>query len=195
MSNVRQVLEATFNHVVLPPRLPGKRDQEIEKIEKDLVARLLRAVNCLIDLSSTATRDASTNAWYCLRRSLEICQTIHDGQIDKVRLVEAFSSIQSEVGIILHITEQNAGLLVQREKSDGAENVKFEALKRLQKLKMSWRLQMPCNVISLVLQSPFPFHNSCARPSRKALQHFWSRLAPSLSSSSHLMLEKPAPLW
>jgi hypothetical protein len=114
MSSSREELEATFNHVALPPRLPGKEDPELEKVEKSLLARVLQAVGVLID-SSHDTSNTFEAAWDGLRQSLQICQSIHDDQNEKETLMKAFANIQSGSGIILHVTEQNAGLLIRRE--------------------------------------------------------------------------------
>lgn len=70
-------LEAVFNHVALPPRLPGQQDDDIENIESNLVARMLKAVEPVIDLPGNATSSIPENALNCPRRSLEICKTIH----------------------------------------------------------------------------------------------------------------------
>src|SRR5579862_4246276 len=103
-------LESVFNHLVLPVKLPGKRDSEIEQIERHLTTRLLNATDLLGGLSS----DESA-AWDYIRRSLEICNTVNEGgQLNKTSLLDAFQGLQHKHGLILHITEQNAGLLIRR---------------------------------------------------------------------------------
>ncbi|KAI9765661.1 MAG: hypothetical protein M1840_007218 [Geoglossum simile] len=117
-------LESVFNHLVLPAKLPGKRDGEIEQIERHLATRLLNATDVLRGLSS----DESAEAWDYIRRSLEICNIINeDGRLNKTSLLDAFQGLQSKHGLILHITEQNAGLLIRRHVNGDDESVIFEA--------------------------------------------------------------------
>jgi hypothetical protein len=54
----RSSLWSIFNHVVLPPKLPGKADAEEELMERDLTRRMLETVvilkeNCELDFLST----------------------------------------------------------------------------------------------------------------------------------------------
>jgi hypothetical protein len=104
-------LESVFNHLVLPPKLPGKRDCDIEEVERHLTTRLLNATNTLRDLSS----DDSAKAWDSIHRSLEICNIVNqDGRLNKKSLLDAFRGLQHKDGLILHVAEQNAGLLVRQ---------------------------------------------------------------------------------
>ncbi|KAI9772801.1 MAG: hypothetical protein M1839_002302 [Geoglossum umbratile] len=117
-------LESVFNHLVLPAKLPGKRDREIEQIERHLTTRLLNATNILRGLSS----DESAEAWDYIRRSLEVCNTVNeDGRLNKTPLLDAFQGLQHKHSLILHITEQNAGLLIRRHVNGNDESVIFEA--------------------------------------------------------------------
>jgi hypothetical protein len=41
------LLESVFNHLVLPPKLPGQQDRDIEGIEQSILTRLIRACDTL----------------------------------------------------------------------------------------------------------------------------------------------------
>lgn len=75
MGNNRDLLQATFNHVAFPPRLPNGRDGLMDKVEEDLIKRVLDAIDDL----HVASDDAVQQVWHSLQRSLEICQAVHDG--------------------------------------------------------------------------------------------------------------------
>jgi hypothetical protein len=111
MLSLAASLELVFNHLVLPPKLPGKRDGEIEEIENHLTKRLLNAADILKGLSS----NESAEAWDCIRRSLEICSIVNeDGRLNKTSLLDAFRRLKHKDGVILHVAEQNAGLLIRQ---------------------------------------------------------------------------------
>lgn len=56
------LLQATINHVVLPPRLPSRADRNIEAIEISLLDRLIQAVRQIVaqQVSSIHLPRAST---------------------------------------------------------------------------------------------------------------------------------------
>lgn len=104
-------LELIFNHVALPPRLPGRHDHRIEEIECALTVRLLNASRELRDLMYSDFGDQ----WDSIRRSLQICKTVNaGGRLNKVSLVTEFQRLERKDLLILHVTEQNAGLLIRR---------------------------------------------------------------------------------
>jgi hypothetical protein len=102
--------EALFNHLVLPPRLPGKQDNRIEDIEHELITRALLASRTIRDLVDIDFRDR----WDSVRRSLETCRAVNlGGKLDRTLLLKELRSIQSGEVLILHIAQQNAGLLIR----------------------------------------------------------------------------------
>lgn len=105
-------LESVFNHIALPPKLPGEQDSRIDEIETALTARLLDAVGILQGLLS----DEYIPTWDHIRRSLEIASIVNqDGRLNRTSLVDAFSKLKEKQGLILHVAAQNAGLLIRRE--------------------------------------------------------------------------------
>lgn len=105
------LLESLFYHVTLPPRLPGKQDHNTEKIEHALASRLLDATRALRDLVDEQSRDQ----WDCVRRALQSCRIINaGGRICRNSLLNELRSVECKDLLLLHIAEQNAGLLIRR---------------------------------------------------------------------------------
>ncbi|KAI9734261.1 MAG: hypothetical protein M1834_002365 [Cirrosporium novae-zelandiae] len=118
------LLESLFNHIALPPRLPGKHERSIEQIGHALIVRLLNASRFLRDLTNNEFRDQ----WDCIRRILQTCKTVHSGgRVNKSSLLTEFRTLEHKDLLILHITEQNAGLLIRRHHDAQGQSVIFEA--------------------------------------------------------------------
>lgn len=110
-ASLPSTLELLFNHVALPPRLPGKHDHKIEDIEYAMTVRLLNASRELRDLMYKEFGDQ----WDTICRSLQICKTVNaGGKLNKASLVVEFRRLEPKDLLILHVTEQNAGLIVRR---------------------------------------------------------------------------------
>ena len=106
------LLELAFNHVALPPRLPATRDgrSDQHRIERALVDRLLDASRTVRDHMN----DESRSHWERIRYLLQACKTVNTGaRIDKAALLDSFRTLERNDTLILHVTEQNAGLLVR----------------------------------------------------------------------------------
>ena len=105
-------LELILNHVALPKKLPGVSDTELHRIDAALIFRLEYATRELIALQPLQTQN-----WDCLRRSLQACRLINvDGRIDCDSLRREFKALQPDEFLILHVVEQNAGLLIYQQK-------------------------------------------------------------------------------
>jgi hypothetical protein len=99
-----------FNHLVLPPQLPGKQDANIESIGDAIVDRLIRASFTLSRLAGQ--EDASP--WYTIRRYLRRYQSLHvRGRLEKLSLISKFRNFDQEQPLLLHIAEQNAALIIR----------------------------------------------------------------------------------
>ncbi|MCJ1463509.1 hypothetical protein MMC07_002117 [Pseudocyphellaria aurata] len=123
-ASVPSTLELLFNHVALPPRLPGKEDHRIEEVQCALTAGLLNASRELRDLVYKDYGDQ----WDSIYRSLQICKNMNaGGRLNKATLVTQFQALARKSLLILHVTEQNAGLLIRRHHDDQGESVIFEA--------------------------------------------------------------------
>ncbi|KAF2396522.1 hypothetical protein EJ06DRAFT_222752 [Trichodelitschia bisporula] len=112
-------LESIFNHLVLPPKLPGREDSNLDEINRQLTTRLLKAVDTLRD-----SDDEFFQTLDSISRSIKLCEAINeDGWINKSALMNAFPSVQHSDAVILHISGQNAGLLIRPE----TDKIVFEA--------------------------------------------------------------------
>jgi hypothetical protein len=102
-------LGALFNHLVLPPQIPGKQDEDPESLEHALLARLVRAC----DFFCSIEYDLS-EIWVDLRNSILAWSKIHKGHIDKEELLTQFSVLQCKHPLLLYVREQNASLIIRR---------------------------------------------------------------------------------
>ncbi|OCL13648.1 hypothetical protein AOQ84DRAFT_413466 [Glonium stellatum] len=117
------LLESVFNHLVLPPRLPGHRDTNIEGIQHDILTRLMRAHDTL----GKFVGEEFTETWTSIHHSLRICLNINQGRLGKTSMLREFRNLQPKSFIILYVVEQNAALLIRRRFSAGVDSVIFEA--------------------------------------------------------------------
>ena len=110
-SSTVSLLGLLVNHIALPPQLPGRRDSSVSLIEDALASRLRDGSRILRDL----TIDESSHQWDCLSSILQTCRIVNGGgKLDSGRLLTEFSRLESKSFIILHVAEQNAGLLLYR---------------------------------------------------------------------------------
>ncbi len=104
------LLESVFNHLVLPPKLPGQQDRDIEAIEQNILTRLIRACDTLSGL----TNQQFAGTWASVSHSLHLCLNINLGRLDKESMLQAFYKLQRKDLLTLHVVEQNAALLIRR---------------------------------------------------------------------------------
>ena len=111
MTNMATLLENIINHVALPPKLPSKAEGNIDTVNKELLSRLLLATRTV----SHATTTDLLPLWESTRRVLLTCKELNaGGRLKKASLLTAFSGLQSNDLLILHVKEQNSGLLIHR---------------------------------------------------------------------------------
>jgi hypothetical protein len=104
------VLGAVFNHLVLPPKLPGYRDGNLNAIEQDILTRLMRACETLRE--STGSQFEAT--WTSVHESLQSCARINVGRLERASLQREFCDLKPDGLLILYVVQQNAALLVRR---------------------------------------------------------------------------------
>jgi hypothetical protein len=104
------LLESVFNHLVLPPRLPGQRDVDIEGIEHNILNRLIRAC----DILGKLTGQEFDETWASVGYSLRICLNNNTGCLERASMMQEFHSIQRTELLTLYVVEQNAALLIRR---------------------------------------------------------------------------------
>lgn len=108
--NSDSVLESLFHHVALPPRLPGKRDSNI-KIETALIVLLINATRTFKEHTNNEFGEEPDD----IHRILQTCRAMNSGgQLNKTSLLTQFRTLEPNCPLILHVTEQNAGLLIGR---------------------------------------------------------------------------------
>lgn len=111
LASASSLLESLVNHLALPLRLPGKADDGIDRIERAISSRLLDASRTLRDL----TNAGESYQWDCTRNTLRICNVLNaGGKLNKKSLLAEFQTLERKDLLILHVAEQNAGLLVRR---------------------------------------------------------------------------------
>ncbi|KAH8814811.1 hypothetical protein F5884DRAFT_151839 [Xylogone sp. PMI_703] len=121
-------LEATFNHLVLPPKLPGRADSDSESIKTDILDRLIRACNTISKSSPVDFGAEFAHTWDSVLKSLSTCAQLNSGEhLEKESLVEIFGKLQPGHQLTLDVVEQNAALLIRRHVRNGSDTVIFEA--------------------------------------------------------------------
>ena len=110
-ASLSSLVESLIYHVGLPPRLPGKQDGRIDRIELALTNRLLDATRTLCNVSDGGLY----RHWDSTRRTLQVCKELNaGGRLSKTSLVTEFQKLDRKEILTLHLAEQNAGLLVRR---------------------------------------------------------------------------------
>ncbi|PSN61496.1 hypothetical protein BS50DRAFT_578491 [Corynespora cassiicola Philippines] len=113
-----------FNHLVLPPKLPGGQDIDVEMTGNNILARLIHATATMSRLAG----QKHVPTWYLIGQSLRHCDFLHErGRLEKKTLVSGFQHLTHNEPLFLYIEEQNAALIVRRDFSDKTEVVVFEA--------------------------------------------------------------------
>lgn len=102
-------LEGVFNHLVLPPKLPGGQDPDLDEEAQEFVTRLVAAVVTL----DKATNKAYTQPLSSLSQSLQLCGQLNRGCLDKDKLAAAFKDL-GDAPLILYVAEQNAALIIRQ---------------------------------------------------------------------------------
>jgi hypothetical protein len=110
MAGTPAMLDALFNHLVFPPNLPHQQDK-LGAVE----SALLSCVHSVAKNLRNQLQGHFQAAYDALQSSLQICCSIHvDRSFDRRALAHELLNIQPKRVLILHITEQNAGLLIWR---------------------------------------------------------------------------------
>ncbi|KAI9374594.1 hypothetical protein BJX61DRAFT_540599 [Aspergillus egyptiacus] len=117
-------LLSVFNHVVLPPDLPGKADDQSEEVERDLLRRLL----CVVKTLKDKCQDDLLPAWQLIENTLKASSLANEGMVcNKMSMLKVFKQISSENALLVCIREQNAALLIRKSRDDDESSVIFEA--------------------------------------------------------------------
>lgn len=105
-------LISIIDHLVLPSRLPGCREEYLPLLDDGLARRLRDASRVLRE----HTRDEASQHWETLCSIIQTCRKLNDGgKLDDSTLLAEFSRLEKRSLLILQVTEQNAGLLIHGE--------------------------------------------------------------------------------
>jgi hypothetical protein len=105
-------LTSVFNHLVLPPKLPGKEDSDIRGTSNDLLVRLTQAA---ITLGRLAGQEQAS-IWHAVCQSLRRCDSLHAlGRLEKQSLISGFRDLKHDQPLVLHVIEQNAALIIRQD--------------------------------------------------------------------------------
>ncbi|KAK7415019.1 hypothetical protein QQZ08_012459 [Neonectria magnoliae] len=114
------LLDAVFNHLVLPPKLPTEFDGDDVSLIDNLGQRLLAACGTLRKLCHFE----DGRVWDTLEASMQATRALNHEFLAKNDLTWAFNRLGKE-WLALHIAKQNAALLVHRDEI--TKTVIFEA--------------------------------------------------------------------
>ncbi|KAG9228031.1 hypothetical protein BJ875DRAFT_529478 [Amylocarpus encephaloides] len=119
-----QLLEPIFHHLALPPQLPERQENNLDKIGEALADRLLCASIALRD----ATYEQFGPCFDAVRRVILTAKTINaGGKLNQISLLKAFRELQGNDLLIVHVAEQNAALLIRRFQDASGWQILFEA--------------------------------------------------------------------
>ena len=109
-TNDSNLLRSVANHLILPPDLPGTVDKDLADIDRNLLLRVRGACSEL----KAATKGEFDQELDLLGSSLEHCVNIrHAAHLDSLELQRAFRRLNAGEILIVHVYEQNAGLLIR----------------------------------------------------------------------------------
>lgn len=104
------LLQAVFNHLVLPPQVPGRQEADIDALSHDVLTRIIHTcvkIEALMD-------PPWAEAFRSLRASFQACLALHLDRLERLTMLDHFRNLQPNAMLILHVAEQNAALLIRR---------------------------------------------------------------------------------
>ncbi|KAK6334542.1 hypothetical protein TWF730_003756 [Orbilia blumenaviensis] len=116
--------EAAFNHIVLPTQLPGKEDNDVNAIASDLLNVVATAIREFRDLTYDRYYTQLSLVHQSISNYRHACI---DGVLNKQIVIQQLRHLEPKEQLILHVTKQNAVLLVRRESSKSGDSIIFEA--------------------------------------------------------------------
>lgn len=108
------LLSSVFNHLVLPPEIPGAQDTHIDAVSRDILTRMIHATNTAINITSDGPW---RGAYQHLQDSLRACLELNRGHLERSCLLKHLQKLELGKLLILYLNEQNAGLLIRRDKT------------------------------------------------------------------------------
>lgn len=109
-----EMLGLVFNHLVLPPEIPGAQDSDVDAVSQNVLTRMIHATDTAMSLTSDVPW---LEAYQNLRDCLQACLQLNRGHLERRSLLTHFRKLQPGHMLILYLNEQNAGLLVRRDET------------------------------------------------------------------------------
>lgn len=103
------LLESVFNHLVLPPKIPGQQDTDTEEIEQCILSRLRKACDTLGKFAGKNFQEI----WASIDDSLCACMNVTKSRLETTSILKAFQHLQPKHFLVLHVVEQNAALFLR----------------------------------------------------------------------------------
>jgi serine phosphatase RsbU (regulator of sigma subunit) len=110
-SGHESLLLHVYHHIVLPRDVPGREDSKLHQVEAEINKRLIHATKQLaLHAPSEDLVKLDT-----VRLMLSTCGALNvEGKIDANVLATELQQLGDRQALILHVTEQNAALLIYR---------------------------------------------------------------------------------
>ncbi|KAJ3568031.1 hypothetical protein NPX13_g6562 [Xylaria arbuscula] len=104
------LLGQVFNHLVLPPEIPGSQDDDVDLVSQNVLSRLIQATEVAINLQpETLWQEAFRD----IEDSLNVCFRLNRGRLERSSLLQHFKNLIPGRMLVLYLNEQNAGLLIR----------------------------------------------------------------------------------
>lgn len=106
------LLHSVFNHLTLPPNLPGAEDKDINAVSDRVLDRIICACELAAEL---AKGTAWKKAYEDLHKCLLDCRELNIGRLEKSTLLKHFRRLTPARPLILYVNEQNACLIIRQD--------------------------------------------------------------------------------
>ncbi|KAI1134677.1 hypothetical protein F5Y05DRAFT_422056 [Hypoxylon sp. FL0543] len=116
-------LHAVFNHLVLPPQVPGKQDSDVEALSREVCLRLIHACETVTAL----VEQPWTDEFQHLLTTLNTCVGLNSGGLEKSLLIKTLRNLEPNSMLVLYVADQNSALLIRRDICNKEDRVIFEA--------------------------------------------------------------------
>ncbi|KAK0726366.1 hypothetical protein B0T21DRAFT_453008 [Apiosordaria backusii] len=111
---------ALFNHLALPVRVPASEDSNLDEIEIKLTDHLIANVRHMCEATRQPYQANSHSsdipkAWDSIRLCLELSKAVNrSGRVNRTTLLSELRYLGPNNALIIHISSQNAALLIHR---------------------------------------------------------------------------------
>lgn len=105
------LLPYVYNHMVLPPQVPGQEDPDPVAVSCNVLQRLASACEAVKNIIGLPWNEA----FHTLHSSLRVCLLLNKGRLDRKWMLHYFGKLEIGQMLILHVAEQNAALIIRRQ--------------------------------------------------------------------------------